>query len=116
MTTPNDQATKRPWFADDGQQEGDKLYILGPGGCYIAQLDDSEDDPYGDEKKGNAALIVEAVNAYDTLREQNQAMREALEAVVNVEWTRTAKPTYDEMQLIEKAKTALALAQAEKGV
>jgi hypothetical protein len=59
--------TPTPWFVDDGSEKGDKTYILGPGGCYIAQLDDSEDDPYGDDLKANATYIVRAVNSYEDL-------------------------------------------------
>lgn len=66
------KATPRPW--EWTKEEG--YWFLSPG---VLICDGTDGSPEGDEiDRANAALIVEAVNNYDTLRAENARLREAL--------------------------------------
>jgi len=70
VRTETGRATPRPWRAKGGPQEGVD-YIVGPG---------KDDFLTGPIRRANAALIVEAINAYDRLRAIEAAAREFADA------------------------------------
>lgn len=76
-----DRATPRPWsvshrhiYKNDWAKENGQWIDHA-----LATVDEG---PTREEAIANAALIVEAVNAYDALRKENAALREVLEAVM----------------------------------
>lgn len=71
----HENATPRPWFRDASFESGG--YIRAEDNTLVVSCMHA----YGREPvpaRANAALIVEAVNAYDTLRAKNERLREAL--------------------------------------
>ena len=100
----SDQATKRPWR------------VVHPTSA-IADVLDGQDLIVArcgkNQAEQDAALIVEAVNAYDGLRAENQRMREALERckeAMNAHMKRYG-PTPNIVTAENIAAAALSLAQ-----
>jgi hypothetical protein len=96
-----DRATERPWFSG-----GDEVYA-GQGETY-SEVCRMLDEPRMD---ANAALIVEAVNAYDRLRAIEAAARAFMEYdagppdLPDDEWEPAARVLWDALSALDPATT-----------
>lgn len=105
-------ATPRPWAIQE--LENGRLYLesdeAGRDVCDLNQVDDQPSE----EETANAALIVEAVNAYDRLRAEHAEMRVLLTRLVSSAVGRSNDTAYIEGKDVDVARALLAKMEVAK--